>query len=180
VPYALYVGNVLPHKNLVRLVEAFAVVARRVPCRLVLRGWGRPVHVEPLRERIAALGLEGCLDWQPYAPAEELPRLYRGARMLVLTSLHEGFGLTALEATACGTPVVTSNTSSLPEVVGDAALVIDPLDVDALADAMTRLFTDDRLADDLRQRGLARAALFSWERTGRAVQAVIDQAMAAS
>ncbi|PYN09584.1 MAG: glycosyltransferase family 1 protein, partial [Candidatus Rokuibacteriota bacterium] len=108
--------------------------------------------------------------------AEELPRLYRGARMLLLPSLYEGFGLTALEAMACGTPVITSNTSSLPEVVGDAALLVDPLDTAAIADAIARLFTDGRLGSELRERGLARARLFSWEKTGRAVQAAIRQA----
>jgi glycosyltransferase involved in cell wall biosynthesis len=95
--------------------------------------------------------------------------------MLLLPSLYEGFGLTALEAMACGTPVITSNTSSLPEVVGDAALLVDPLDTAAIADAIARLFTDDGLGKDLRERGLARVRLFSWEKTGRAVQAVLAE-----
>jgi len=174
-PYALYVGNVMPHKNLIRLVEAFAKAARG-PRKLVIRGWGRRRHVRALRERIAALGLEARVDWEPYAKAEELPRLYRGARMLLLPSLYEGFGLTALEAMACGTPVITSNTSSLPEVVGDAALLVDPLDTAAIAEAIARLFTDDHLAQELRERGLGRAQLFSWEKTGRAVQAAMREA----
>ena len=176
-PYALYVGNVLPHKNLSRIVEAFAVAARRVPGRLVIRGSGRPPHVRALRERIARLGLESRVDWQPYASGQTLPALYRSARMLLLPSLAEGFGLTALEAMACGTPVVTSNTSSLPEVVGDAALLVDPLDTKALAEAIERLFADDRLAKDLSERGVARAPQFTWERTGRAVQAAIRAAL---
>lgn len=176
-PYALYVGNVMPHKNLLRIVEAFAVAARRGPGRLVIRGSGRPPHVRALRERIARLGLESRVDWQPYASGETLPALYRGARMLLLPSLAEGFGLTALEAMACGTPVVTSNTSSLPEVVGDAALLVDPLDTGGLAEAIERLFADDRLAKELRERGLARAPQFTWERTGRAVQAAIRAAL---
>ena len=175
-PYALYVGNVMPHKNLTRLVEAFALAANRGPGKLVIRGWGRPHHVHGLRERLTALGLGPRVDWEPYAKAEELPRLYRGARMLLLPSLYEGFGLTALEAMACGTPVITSNTSSLPEVVGDAALLVDPLDTAAIADAIVRLFADGRLGNELRERGLARARLFSWEKTGRAVQAAIRQA----
>lgn len=177
-PYALYVGNIMPHKNLLRLVEAFAAVARGIPARLVIRGGGRAVHVRALAARIEALGLGDRVDWQPYARAEELPSLYRQARMLLLPSLHEGFGLTALEAMACGTPVVTSSTSSLPEVVGDAALLVDPRDTAALADAMARLFTEDRLAKELGERGLERARQFSWTRTGRAVQALLHQAMA--
>lgn len=175
-PYALYVGNIMPHKNLVRLVEAFARGGARGPGRLVIRGWGRPLHVGALRERIARLGLESRVDWQPYAPADELPRLYRGARMLLLPSLTEGFGLTALEAMACGTPVITSNTSSLPEVVGDAAILVDPLDTAALADAIARLFGDDHRAKELREHGLARAQAFSWQRTGEAVRTALRAA----
>jgi glycosyltransferase involved in cell wall biosynthesis len=176
-PYALYVGNIMPHKNLLRLLEAFARVPRR-DAQLLIRGSGRAGHVRALRERIATLGVGSRIDWRPYATAEELPGLYRGARMLVLPSLAEGFGLPALEALACGVPVVTSNTSSLPEVVGDAALLVDPHDVGALAAAMGRLFEDDRLATQLSERGLARAAEFSWGRTGRTVQAVLRRVRA--
>ncbi|MBI3636445.1 MAG: glycosyltransferase family 4 protein, partial [Candidatus Rokubacteria bacterium] len=172
-PFALYVGNVMPHKNLPRLIDAFAAAASRGPGRLVMRGGGQPRHVDPLRARIAALGIADRVDWQPYASADELPRLYRGARMLLLPSLYEGFGLTALEAMASGTPVIAADTSSIPEVVGDAALLVPPLGTGALADAIARVFTDDRLAKDLIGRGLARARLFSWERTGRAVHDVI-------
>ncbi|MBI1845729.1 MAG: glycosyltransferase family 4 protein [Candidatus Rokubacteria bacterium] len=178
-PYALYVGNVMPHKNLLRLVEAFAAAVPQGPGRLVVRGWGRPRHVAALRRRIDALGIAARVDWQPYAPADELPRLYRGARMFLLPSLYEGFGLPVLEAMACGAPVITSSRSSLPEVAGDAALLVDPEDTGALAQAMTRLFADDGLAKDLRERGLARVGLFSWEKTGRAMRAAVDAALAA-
>ncbi len=169
-PYALYVGNVMPHKNLLRLAEAFAAAGAG---RLVIRGWGRPRHVRALQARIAALGIESRVDWQPYARGEELPALYRGARMLLLPSLHEGFGLTALEAMACGAPVVSAGVSSLPEVVADAALLVDPEDTASIAEAIARLFADDQLAKELRARGLERARRFSWEGTGRAVQAVL-------
>jgi glycosyltransferase involved in cell wall biosynthesis len=174
-PYALYVGNVLPHKNLLTLVEAFAMVARRHEGRLVIRGWGQPVHVHALRDRIESLQLAARVDWQPYARADDLPHLYRQARMLVLPSLYEGFGLTALESMACGTPVITSNVSSMPEVVGEAALLVDPTDAPAIASAMTRLFTDDALVKDLGARGLVQAARFSWEKAARAVQALVGQ-----
>jgi glycosyltransferase involved in cell wall biosynthesis len=176
-PYALYVGNVMPHKNLLRLVDAFAANARGDGRRLLLRGWGRPPHVAALRARIGAAGIEAQVDWQPYALAEELPRLYQGARMLLLPSLREGFGLTALEAMASGTPVITSNASSLPEVVGDAGLLVDPQETGALARAIDRLFRDDALVGELRARGLRRARTFSWEKTGRAVRAIIDRVM---
>jgi glycosyltransferase involved in cell wall biosynthesis len=172
-PYALYVGNVMPHKNLLRIVEAFAIAVGRGPGRLVIRGRGRAVHTRALRTRIDALGLASRVDWRPYADAAELGRLYQRARMLVLPSLYEGFGLTALEAMACGTPVLTANVSSMPEVVGDAALLVDPTDVGAIAGGMARLFTDDLLAKDLGERGRLRARGFSWDQTGKGVLDVI-------
>jgi len=176
-PYALYVGNVMPHKNLLRLVDAVARARAHAPFRLVMRGSGHARHVAELRAAIDARGLAPFVDWQPYAAADTLPALYRGARVLVLPSLYEGFGLTALEAMACGTPVVTTSTSSLPEVVGDAALLVDPHDIGALADALVRVITDDALAKTLGARGLARAPLFSWERTARAVQGAITSSL---
>jgi len=175
-PYALFVGNVMPHKNLARLVEAFAAVSARGGVRLVIRGWGRRHNVDDLRARIERLGLRERVDWAPYADGATLPELYRGARMLLLPSLSEGFGMTALEAMACGTPVITAAISSMPEVVGDAAVLVDPLDPGAIAGAMARLFSDDALAEDLRARGLSRAKLFSWELTGRAVQTAVREA----
>jgi glycosyltransferase involved in cell wall biosynthesis len=178
-PYLLYVGNVMPHKNLPRLVEGFALAARRLPVRLVMRGWGRPRHVRDLQERIAALGIERQVDWQPYAPDQELLALYRGARALVLPSLHEGFGLTALEAMACGTPVVVSGVSSIPEVVGDAGVLVDPLDSASIAAGLGRILTEDGLCKELRERGLERAGRFSWEATARAVQQAVARAIAA-
>jgi glycosyltransferase involved in cell wall biosynthesis len=175
-PYALYLGNVMPHKNLVRAVEAFAAARARTGARLVIRGWGRAHNVEALRAAIARFGVEPHVDWAPYADGDALPDLYRGARLLLLPSLYEGFGMTALEAMACGTAVLTSRTSSMPEVVGDAALLVDPLDTGQIADAMVRAFRDDALVEDLRARGLARAKLFSWDTTGRAVQQAIREA----
>ncbi|MGH7334339.1 MAG: glycosyltransferase family 4 protein [Candidatus Rokuibacteriota bacterium] len=174
-PFALYVGNVLPHKNLLTLVEAFGMVARRHEGRLVIRGWGHPVHVQALRDRIESLGLAPRIDWQPYVSAQDLARLYRQARMLVLPSLYEGFGLTALESMACGTPVIASNVSSLPEVVGEAALLVEPTDVEAIAAAMTRLFNDDALVKELATRGPTQAARFSWQKAAGAVQALVGR-----
>jgi glycosyltransferase involved in cell wall biosynthesis len=176
-PYALFVGNVMPHKNLLRLAEAFARAVAGRPGRLVIRGWGRAAHVRALRERIAALGIGDRVDWQPYAGDDELVALYQGARMLLLPSLYEGFGLTALEAMACGAPVIVSDRASLPEVVGDAALVVDPEDTGAIATAIHRLLTDDALAKTHADRGLARAHLFSWPKTARAVQAILHSVM---
>jgi glycosyltransferase involved in cell wall biosynthesis len=176
-PYVLCVGNVMPHKNLLRLIEAFAMLAPRLPVRLVLRGWGRASHVRDLQAAIQRLGLERRIDWQPYASHDELPALYRGARVLTLPSLHEGFGLTALEAMACGTPVVASGVSSIPEVVGNAAVLVDPLDPASIAEGLSRVLTDDRLAKSLRERGLERATQFSWTSTARKVQQALARAI---
>jgi glycosyltransferase involved in cell wall biosynthesis len=165
----------MPHKNLTRLVEAFAALSSRRDVRLVIVGSGRPRHVGALGAAIERLGVSASVDWHPYASGDELVQLYRGARMLVMPSLYEGFGLPVLEAMACGVPVVTSHVSSLPEVVGDAAVLVDPTDVMSIADAMKRLFTDDVLVKELRERGPSRARLFSWDKTGRAVRGVLRE-----
>jgi glycosyltransferase involved in cell wall biosynthesis len=107
-----------------------------------------------------------------------LPALYRGARLLAMPSLAEGFGLPALEAMACGTPVVVGNTSARPEVVGDAGLLVDPGDTAAIADAVLRVLTQDPLRKELIARGLTRAAEFSWERTARQTLNVLDEVAA--
>lgn len=177
VPYLLYVGNIAPHKNLRRLVQAFAAVAASTTATLVIRGSGRPWHVEPVRREIERLGLRERVDWRPYESAETLPDLYRRARALVLPSLYEGFGLTALEAMACGTPVIASHAASIPEVVGDAARLVDPLDTEGLAAALSDVLRDDATADDLRARGPHRAALFSWDRTASGVHAALEDAV---
>ncbi len=111
-----------------------------------------------------------------YVPDEYLPTLYSGAIALVYVSLYEGFGLPPLEAMACGTPVLTSNVTSLPEVVGDAALMVDPYDVDAIAEGIKRLIEDDNLRRELSQKGLARAKLFSWDRTAEVTWSVLKEA----
>lgn len=173
-PYLLYVGNVLPHKNLLRLLDAVAILRRRRPCRLLIRGEGRPAHVQAVRERVETLGLTGAVTFVGYAGARELRDLYARAACLVLPSLGEGFGLPVLEAMACGTPVVTANTSSLPEVAGEAALLVDPHDAVALADAVHRVLTDRGLREDLRRRGFERAAGFNWRRTAEQVSRLLD------
>jgi glycosyltransferase involved in cell wall biosynthesis len=176
VPYALYVGNLLPHKNLPRLIEAVTRVARQSPVRLVIAGGGTPGRLVELRRLAENAGIR--LDLIPYVSPRALSALYRSARLVAMPSLAEGFGLPALEAMACGTPVVVGNRSAMPEVVGDAGLVVDPEDTGAIADAILRLLTQDPLRKELIARGLARAAAFSWERTARQVLAVLDEAAA--
>jgi glycosyltransferase involved in cell wall biosynthesis len=178
VPYLLYVGNLLPHKNLLRLVEAFAAVRRRYPCRLVIRGTGRPAYTRTLAARIEALGLGDAVGFVEYAGSDALRELYAGAACLVYPSLAEGFGLPILEAMASGTPVVTSSVSSLPEVAGGAALTADPYDAAALAEAIGLVLTTPELRAELRRRGLERAQQFSWEQTATGISRLIDAALA--
>ena len=115
-------------------------------------------------ETVEKLGLKPRVHFTGFVEEEDLPALYNGADLFVFPSLYEGFGLPPLEAMACGTPVVTSNTSSLPEVVGDAAIMVDPYNVDAISEAMARVLNDPVLAEDLRQRGLLQAEQFSWQK----------------
>jgi glycosyltransferase involved in cell wall biosynthesis len=136
-------------------------------------GWGYRREVA----LIDALGLRDSVIMTGYVPTGDLPAVYAMAEALVFPSIVEGFGLPPLEAMACGTPVVCSNAASLPEVVGDAALLVDPTDVDGLATAMERVLTDADLAADLRERGLARAAGFTWARTARETVGVYERVL---
>jgi glycosyltransferase involved in cell wall biosynthesis len=174
-PYIIFVGTVEPRKNLVTLVRAFAAVAKNFPHLLVLagaRGWmSEPVFAEierqGLKDRVAHLG---------YVPAEDLPALISGAEVFVYPSLGEGFGLPPLEAMACGVPVICSNAPALPEVVGDAAILVPPTDVTALEEAIMHLLSDPDLKATLRQKGLQRSRQFSWHRTARLTLSAFEQA----
>jgi len=170
-PFVLYVGSNKPHKNLPRLIEAWSLLTPHVShftfhasrFTLVIAGVWDPRYPEPrlLAER---LGLEN-VRWLGPVPEADLPALYSAATLFVFPSLYEGFGLPVLEAMACGVPVIGSNTSSLPEVTGDAALLVDPADVGALAAAITDLLENESRREEMRGRGLQQAARFSWDRT---------------
>jgi alpha-1,3-rhamnosyl/mannosyltransferase len=164
--YLLYVGTIEPRKNLLRLLQALDL-AGATTGPLVLAG-GHGWNNAAIRTAVERLARTGRVRSLGYVPDELRPVLLTGARAFVYPSLYEGFGLPPLEAMACGTPVLTSNVSSLPEVVGDAALFVNPDDVDALATGLARLWRDETLRADLRARGLAQARQFSWERTARA------------
>jgi len=170
--YIFFVGSVEKRKNLHRLLQAYA--------RLLEVGESRPLVIvgvtsrryPEIDEALRQLRLESHVFFTGYVPDADLPALYSGADLFVFPSLYEGFGLPPLEAMACGTPVVCSNAASLPEVVGDAGLLVDPYDVEGLAEAMHRVLTDADLREELRRRGLARARQFTWERTARETVAV--------
>jgi glycosyltransferase involved in cell wall biosynthesis len=170
-PYLLSVGVLQPRKNLARLVRAYNRIAGDLPHRLVLvgkEGWAG----EELRRAIGESPPGKAPVFTGYVPDADLPALYAGADIFVYPSLYEGFGLPPLEAMACGAPVITSNTSSLPEVVGDAGVTVDPLDTEALARAILDLLQDEARRSSLREAGLRRAAGFSWDRTARETLAV--------
>jgi len=169
--YILFSGALKPNKNLPRLIEAYTRLrhAGRIHHKLVLAG----PAVDWLRDDIVgqarSSGYADDIIFTGRVPDADLPALYSAAALFVQPSLFEGFGLPPLEAMACGTAVVTSNTTSLPEVVGEAALTVDPTDVEALAGAMAAVLDNDRLRRKLEQAGLARASTFTWERTARIV-----------
>jgi glycosyltransferase involved in cell wall biosynthesis len=173
--YVLYVGNLFPHKNLGRLIDAFAMLHRRVPVRLVIRGHGRPAYARGLHAQVETLGLSRAVQFLGYAEGRSLRELYLGAACLAFPSLGEGFGLPVLEAMACGLPVITARVSSLPEVAGEAAVLIDPADVGELAEAMHRVVTRPEVRAELRRRGLERVKQFSWRRTAVEVSRILDE-----
>jgi glycosyltransferase involved in cell wall biosynthesis len=160
-PYILSVGTVQPRKNYTRLIRAFASL--RAEAQLLIaggKGW--------LYEEIVAEAEEHeAVHLLGFVEDEDLPALYRNAALFAFPSLYEGFGLPVLEALACGTPVVCSDASSLPEVAGNAALLVDPLDIDVLTEAMARVLGDADLRQAMIARGLQQAARFTWERAAR-------------
>jgi glycosyltransferase involved in cell wall biosynthesis len=177
-PYILYVGSVEPRKNLLRLLDAYQELLKwSERWRLVIVGARNYWKSSPVAQKVEQLGLGGQVKFTGYVPDEDLPALYNGADLFCFPSLYEGFGLPVLEAMACGTPVVTANSSSLPEVAGEAALLVDPYNVAEIAAAMRRVLEDPQLAEVLRQRGLKRSAQFTWEKTARETIAVYEKVL---
>jgi len=160
--YLLYLGINKPHKNLTRLIEAYSRL--ETDRALVLAGREDPRY-RGARQAVEKLGLRGRVIFLGDISETLLPTLYAGAELFLFPSLYEGFGLPVLEAMACGTPVVCSNTSSLPEIVGEAAVTFDPLNVVEMAQAIAKALGDEELRKEMMERGLAQAQKFSWERT---------------
>jgi glycosyltransferase involved in cell wall biosynthesis len=159
--YLLYLGTLEPRKNVPALLKAYAKVRDRLGLPLLIggdKGW----NYDEIFTLHRSLKLHNDVRFLGYVPLDEQPLWYAAALAFVFPARYEGFGMPPLEAMASGTPVITSTATSLPEIVGDAALLVDPDDIDGLAGALCQVVGDQELRDDLRQRGLARAALFHW------------------
>ncbi len=166
-PFILGLGTIQPRKNYQRLIRAFSNIKYQVPnIKLIIAG-GKGWLYDDIFAEVRRLGLEGQVVFPGFVDDEDLPALYSAAELLAYPSLYEGFGLPVLEAMACGTPVVTSNVSSLPEVSGDAALLVEPSDVNAMAEAMCRLLQDANLRQQLVAQGFEQARQFTWDKAAR-------------
>ncbi|MGB0563242.1 MAG: glycosyltransferase family 4 protein, partial [Spirulinaceae cyanobacterium] len=172
--YFLYVGRHDHYKNLRRLIAAFAQLKEKT-LRLKIAGAADGKNTPLLRQQVQELGLGDRVEFLAYVPYADLPTLINQAIALVFPSLWEGFGLPVLEAMACGTPVITSNLSSLPEVAGEAAILINPYQVGEITEAMQAVATDGQLWRSLQVAGLKQAQQFSWQKTAQATAAVLGQ-----
>ena len=174
--FILFVGALEPRKNVKRLLAAYAQLspALRRDVHLVIAG-GQGWLTDDIRPMVKALALTAQVHFLGYVKEEDLPVLYSLATVFAYPSLYEGFGLPVLEAMHCGTPVLTSNVSALPEIAGEAALLVSPTNVDAITDGLTRLLEETDLRAELRERGYARVRLFSWERCARETLAVYQR-----
>ncbi|MDJ0660146.1 MAG: glycosyltransferase family 1 protein [Crocosphaera sp.] len=175
VPYFLYLGRHDPHKNVNRIVEAFAKLKNRQDYQLWLAGPTDERYTPKLIQQAQEFSIEKQLKILDYVEYEQLPIIINKALALVFPSLWEGFGFPVLEAMGCGTPVITSNLSSLPEVAGDAALLINPYNVEELTTAMEKIATDDEMRSQLKRLGLQQAKKFSWEMTGQKTLELLKQ-----
>ena len=165
-PFLLFLGTLEPRKNVPAILKAYADLPNRRDFNLVLagkRGW----LFEEIFRTVADLGLEGDVIFTGYVPEEDRPKLMSAAEVFVFPSFFEGFGMPVVEAQACGTPVVTSNTTSLPEVAGEGGLLVDPRDVGAIGGAIARILSSPSLREDLVGKGLKNSRRFRWEDSGK-------------
>ncbi len=175
-PYVLYVGKLDPRKNLPLLIRAFDAIASAFPEHQLIVAGNPGWDYQEIYDAAARVSCRERVRLVGFVREPDLPAMYAGADLFVYPSSYEGFGFPVLEAMACGTPVITSNVSSLPEVAGDAALLIDPLDVDGLAAAMRRVLSDGDLRRQMRAKGLEQARRFTWEETARRTLQVYEEA----
>jgi len=167
-----------PHKNLLRLLQAYYILRKDkgITHQLLLAGNPGRDHLELVRT-VRKLGIDQKVIFTGYLPGHQMPLVYQAADLFVFPSLYEGFGLPILESMACGTPVVSSNAASLPEVVGKAGILVDPYDIDGMAGAMYQVLSDKNLAQDLIKKGLRQSKRFSWVQTAKDTLAVYKKAM---
>jgi glycosyltransferase involved in cell wall biosynthesis len=177
--FVLYVGTLEPRKNLTTLLDAYAQVVKRHNVPLIVGG-GKGWLYDAVFQRLEQLGLREQVQFVGYIAEEELPLWYAAATVFVFPSIYEGFGMPPLEAMACGTPVIVSDSSSLPEVVGDAGLLAPPHDPVAFAEALDRVLADSALHQELRERGLVQATRFSWRTTAERTLAAYEAVAASS
>ncbi|NNM64226.1 MAG: glycosyltransferase family 4 protein [Burkholderiales bacterium] len=173
--YILCVGSLEPRKNLARLLQAWRLIEKRIPDDVWLVLTGKQGNARVFAHDAGLNELPRRVHLTGHVLDEQLPALYAGALVFAYPSVYEGFGLPPLEAMACGVPVLTGNQTSLPEVVGDAGVTVDPYDVDALADGMVRLVEDGALRDQLRSKGLVRTKQFSWDETARRTWEILER-----
>ncbi len=172
--FIMYVGSLSPRKNIIRLLEAFSSIHKKIPHNLVLTG-SKSWKDSSVYHTMRRLNLGDRIKKLGYVENEDMPALYNLADAYVYPSLYEGFGLPVLEAMQCGCPVVASNATSIPEVAGDAAILVNPLDTNALADAIYNVLTDDRLRKKLISSGFKQAERFSWDSTANIMLETIRQ-----
>lgn len=179
-PYVLYHGNKRPHKNVEGLLRAFWQLGRQCasPHKLVITGQENLKEHEfdfsALRRVIGELGIEGEVHFTGLVLEEDLPYIYSGADLLAMPSYYEGFGLPALEAMACGTPVIASTAGAIPEVVGDSAILVSPYDISRLANTIQDVLSNPDLRRHLSERGLLRSKCFSWEKTAKETLGILE------
>ena len=179
-PFLLYAGRISPHKNLVRIIEAFSALkaelekeAQFPDLKLIIIGDELSKHPD-LRRTVIRSGVQNDVRFMGFVPIEMLRMFYDAAKIFVFPSLYEGFGLPPLEAMAHGTPVVTSNTSSLPEVVGNAAVLVNPENVFEIMRALHRVLVDQAVREKFKQRGYEQAKKFSWDASARQILGVYE------
>lgn len=173
-PYLLHVGNTKAHKNVERLIQAFSFAKIDSSIKLILTG--QPTS--ELHHIIAKNQLQERIVFSNTLSETKLAEYYRGATALVFPSLYEGFGLPVLEAMASGTPVITSNVTSLPEVAGDAAMAVSPYEIDSIVDSIEKIFHHPELRQNMIEKGFQRVKLFSWDNTAIQVQTILNEALA--
>jgi glycosyltransferase involved in cell wall biosynthesis len=172
-PYIFCLGNMKPHKNIVRLINAFALADIDRSCRLLIATGA----TSELQFLIKSLDIENRVVFSGFIDENDLPAYYRGAKAFIFPSLYEGFGLPIIEAMACGTPVITSNVTAMPEVAGEAAMLVDPYSVSSITRGIERIINDASLCQSFCKKGLERVKEFTWDKTAAVVREVLDQAL---